>query len=213
MIIDCLMLGDFGTNCFVVRADKEASQCLVIDPGFDAEPLVKFLQGNSLQPGKILLTHGHCDHIAGVPLLLKEFGKIPVAIHSADAKMLTSSRDNLALMMGMRLSLEPADEELTEGQTVEFDRMQFQVLATPGHTPGGISFYSSTDGVVFSGDALFAAGIGRTDFPGGDSAQLLASIRDVLLTLPPDTKVYSGHGPVTTIGTEKATNPFLAGAM
>lgn len=213
MEIETLALGDFATNCYIIRSDVESPQCLVIDPGFDAEPAVGFLQKNSLTPRKILLTHGHCDHIAGVPLLIEAFGKMPVAIHSADAKMITSGRHNLAFLMGTRLSLNPADEELSAGQVIELGAVRLEVLATPGHTPGGVSFYSPDSATVFSGDTLFCAGIGRTDFPGGDASVLMASINHVLLQLPDDTAVYSGHGPATTIGAEKAGNPFLSGGQ
>jgi hydroxyacylglutathione hydrolase len=208
MEIECLELGDFGTNSYVVRADGEAKECLVIDPGFSPGPLLDFLQENQLQPVKILLTHGHCDHIAGIEAVQNQFGEIPVYVSGEDAPMLGDAKLNLSWMTGMALRCE-ADQELADGDVVELDGLQFTVLATPGHTTGGVSFYCEQAGVVFSGDTLFAGSIGRDDFPGGNRQTLLASIRDKLLALPEETKVYSGHGPVTTIGEETQTNPFL----
>ena len=208
MEIDCLVLGDFATNSFVVRADGEAKECLVIDPGFSPGPLLELLQEKQLKPSKILLTHGHCDHIAGIEELQNEFGAIPVCVSGEDAKMVESAKLNLSWMTGMFIRSK-ADEEFAEGDEVGLDGLELTVLATPGHTTGGVSFYCKQEGVVFSGDTLFAGSIGRDDFPGGDRGVLLASIRDKLLTLPEETRVYSGHGPITTIGEEKQTNPFL----
>ncbi len=208
MEIECLVLGDFATNCYVVRVNGELKECLVIDPGFSPGPLLDFLKEKELQPVKILLTHGHCDHIAGIEELQNKFGAIPVCVSSEDAKMLEDAKLNLSWMTGMFIRLK-ADEQLAQGDEVGLDGLEFKVLATPGHTTGGVSFYSKQESVVFSGDTLFAGSIGRDDFPGGDRGVLLASIRDKLLTLPEETKVYSGHGPITTIGEEKQGNPFL----
>jgi hydroxyacylglutathione hydrolase len=208
MEIDCLVLGDFATNCYVVRANGGAKECLVIDPGFSPGPLLELLQAKQLKPLKILLTHGHCDHIAGIEDLQKEFGVIPVCVCGEDAEMLASAKLNLSWMTGMFIRLK-ADEEFAEGEDVGLDGLELKVLATPGHTTGGVSFYCKQESVVFSGDTLFAGSIGRDDFPGGDRVVLLASIREKLLTLPEGTRVYSGHGPITTIGEEKRHNPFL----
>jgi len=208
MEIECLVLGDFATNCFVVRANEETKECLVIDPGFSPGPLLDFLKENELQPVKILLTHGHCDHIAGIEELQNEYGAIPVWVSREDAKMLESAKLNLSWMTGRSIRLK-ADESLAEGDEVGLDGLELKVLATPGHTTGGVSFYCKQEGVLFSGDTLFAGSIGRDDFPGGDRSVLLASIRDKLLELPEETKVYSGHGPITTVGEEKQTNPFF----
>ena len=208
MEIDCLVLGDFATNCFVVRANGESKECLVIDPGFSPGPLLELLQAKQLKPLKILLTHGHCDHIAGIEELQNEFGAIPVCVSGEDAKMLGDAKLNLSWMTGRSIRLQ-ADEEFAQGDDVGLDGLELKVLVTPGHTTGGVSFYCKREGVVFSGDTLFAGSIGRDDFPGGDRGVLLASIRDKLLTLPEETRVYSGHGPITTIGEEKQTNPFL----
>jgi hydroxyacylglutathione hydrolase len=207
--IDCFVLGEFETNCYVLRSTAQAKECLIIDPGFSAEPLVAFLREESLQPSKIILTHGHCDHIAGVKLLEEEFGKIPIGIGRDNAKMLGSTTKNLSLMVGKPFKIGPADELLGAGDTIELEQIRLEVLATPGHTPGCISLYCRDEGMVFSGDTLFAGSIGRTDFPGGSMPTLLDSIRKQLLVLPEQTKVYSGHGLQTTIGTEKQTNPFV----
>lgn len=209
MKIDCLALGDFQTNCYVLRSSDTDTDCLIIDPGFNSEELVKFLQQESLTPKKILLTHGHCDHIAGIGLVRETFGNIPVSISENDATMLTSGRENLSMHMGSLIRFDPADETISHGDVIEMGQLKLQALATPGHTPGGMSFYDSQDKLVFCGDTLFAGSVGRVDFPGGDMNVLLQSIRQQLFTLPDDTKVYTGHGPTTTIGTEKQTNPYL----
>lgn len=212
MQIDSLILGDFETNCYIVRSSEEATDCLIIDPGFGAEELLDFLNENALEPSGILLTHGHCDHLAGVPLLRGRFGDLAVSVGRPDSEMLTGGRANLSALMGFSLVLPPADRLLDAGDTVNFGDIELRVLATPGHTPGGMSFYCEKDAVVFTGDALFAGSIGRVDFPGGDMQTLLSAIRSELFSLPEATCVYSGHGPETEIGTEKRTNPFLIGS-
>ncbi|MBN2375861.1 MAG: MBL fold metallo-hydrolase [Sedimentisphaerales bacterium] len=207
--IDCAVLGDFQTNCFVVRETEQDKECLVIDPGFSAEPLVKFLRQEQLKPRRIILTHGHCDHIAGIGLLREEFGEIPVAISAEDAAMLTDGKVNLSWLTGELVKVGEPNDIIAEGDSFELGTLSFKVLATPGHTPGGLSFYCEDEQVVFTGDTLFAGSIGRDDFPGGNREVLLRSIREKLLPLGDDVQVYSGHGPLTTIGQEKSSNPFL----
>ena len=209
MEIFSLALGDFETNCYVVRAGRQAKECLIIDPGFSAEGLLEFLNKEGLSVERILLTHGHCDHIAGVKLLREHYNGVPVAISGEDAQMLTSGRKNLAWMTGSLLRVGEPDEILNAGQEVGLEQVKFKVLSTPGHTPGGMSFYSADQGVVFSGDTLFSGSIGRDDFPGGNRGVLLQSIREQLFVLPEETVVYPGHGPATTIGREKQSNPFF----
>ena len=210
MQVDCLSLGDFGTNCFCVRAVAEQADCAIIDPGLGAEVLVRFLQRKNLRPQLIILTHGHIDHIAGVEPLRRAFGAVPVAIHRADSNMLVDSEANLSLMMGEPFEAAAADRLLEEGNLVEAAGVPMRVLHTPGHTPGGICLHCPEEKTVFVGDTLFSGSIGRTDFPGGDFDQLIAAIRSKLLTLPPETIVYNGHGPATTIGAEAQDNPYLA---
>ncbi len=209
MKIDRLVLGSYQTNCYILREDESAEDCLVVDTGLEAGGLIDFLDGRKLNPVAVVLTHGHADHITGVELLREKFPSIKVFIHKLDAEMLTGALSNLSLMAGMRFSTDPADFTLEEGDIVEQAGVKLKVLHTPGHTPGGICLYSEDEGIVFSGDALFCAGVGRTDFPGGSMTRLLKSIREKLLILPEDTVVYPGHGPVTTIAQEKATNPYV----
>ena len=209
MKIDRLNLGDFETNCYILRNSDDEKQCLIIDPGFSPEPLVDMLQQESILPQRILLTHGHCDHIAGIELLKNTFGKIPVGISDIDASMLSNCRQNLSWMTGKMLRLDPPEEKFQPNDIVEWNQIKLKVLPCPGHTPGGISFYCAEDSVVFTGDALFAGSIGRHDFPGGNLQNLLRAIREQLLNLPDDTIVYPGHGEKTSIAAEKRSNPFL----
>jgi hydroxyacylglutathione hydrolase len=209
MKIDCLILGGYETNCYVLRQSDAAAECLVIDPGLQADELIGFLTEHKLDPVAVVLTHGHIDHIAGVALLGEQFGDIKVHIHKLDGQMLAEPQTNLSAMTGFAFSTKPADVSLQEQDVIEQAGVKLLVLHTPGHTPGGISLYSKDDDVAFVGDTLFADSIGRTDFPGGSTSQLLNSVREKLFTLPDETKVYPGHGPATTIAREKAHNPFF----
>ena len=209
MKIDTLVLGGFETNSYVVRADDGARECVVVDTGLSAEPLIEFLVAEKLEPVAVVFTHGHADHIAGLNLLREKWAGIKVAIHADDAGMLTNPMTNLSVMTGVSFSAEAAEIVIAEEGVVEFAGISFEVLHTPGHTPGGICLYCADEGVVFGGDALFASSIGRTDFPGGNYEQLIESIKSKLLVLPDETKVYTGHGPATTIGAEKQFNQYL----
>ena len=209
MEIDCLILGLYETNCYVLRRDKEDKDCLIIDAGLDCEPLMEFLRQQKLNPAALVLTHGHIDHIAGVNALREKFPDIKIYIHRLDAEMLEEPFSNLSAMTGATFVTKPADFLLQDGDVVEQAGIKLHALHTPGHTPGGISLYSAEHGVVFSGDALFADSVGRTDFPGGSMTQLVTGIKDKLLTLPDETKVYPGHGPEPTIAREKAYNQYL----
>jgi len=209
MKIDYLILGDYETNCYVLRENDAAQDCLVIDPGLEAGDLLEFLDEQKLNPLAVLLTHGHIDHIAGLAVLRSRFAEIKVYIHNLDAEMLTEPKINLSAMTGSAFVTEPEDASLKERDIIDLAGVKLLVLHTPGHTPGGISLYSKQDGVVFVGDTLFADSIGRSDFPGGSMSQLLDSVREKLFTLPEETQVYPGHGPATTIAAEKAHNPFF----
>ncbi len=209
MKIDRLMLGEYQTNCYVLRTTEGAGQCLIVDAGLGAEELIAFLGEREIRPVAVILTHGHIDHIAGVGLLRESYQGLKVLIHELDAEMLSQPAANLSGLMGRPFAAEPADILLKDGEWIEQAGVKLQVFHTPGHSPGGICLYSSEDGIVFTDDALFAESIGRTDFPGGSMSRLLGSIREKLWVLPDETVVYPGHGPSTTIAREKAQNPFL----
>ena len=209
MKIDCLILGAYQTNCYILRENEADRDCLIVDAGLQAGELIDFLREHKLNPVAVVLTHGHADHIAGVVVLRENFPDIKVYIHKLDGKMLTAAKDNLSAMAGVSFSTEPADFSLEEGTIIEQAGIKLKVLHTPGHTPGGISLYAKADGIIFVGDTLFANSVGRTDIPGGNMTQLIKGIKEKLFALPDETVVYPGHGPQTTIAQEKAHNPFL----
>jgi len=209
MKIDCLILGPYKTNCYVLRSSKHSTDCLIIDTGLEPEPLIDFLQTNSLAPVAVVLTHGHVDHIAGLPLLRQEFPNAKVHVHKLDAEMFTAPDKNLSALAGAFCIFDPPDYLLEQGSIIDRAGISFNVLHTPGHTPGSISLYAPDQNLIFVGDTLFAGSVGRTDFPSGSTAQLIQSINEKLLVLPGRTIVYPGHGPATTIQQEKTHNPFL----
>ncbi|MHC4264642.1 MAG: MBL fold metallo-hydrolase [Planctomycetota bacterium] len=209
MEIEWLVISDYETNCYVVRQDEQAADCLLIDTGLEAGPILDCLDENKLNPAAVVLTHGHADHIVGLGELRVRYPDIKVYIHKEDAEMLTDGQENLCALVGIDFQTEPADVLLDDGDVVEEVGIQLQVFYTPGHTRGGICLYCEKEDLVFTGDTLFADSIGRIDFPGGNYEQLIQSIRDKLLRLPEETVCLSGHGMRTTIGREKRSNPFL----
>ena len=205
MIIETLKLGSYGANCYIVGSEK-SKDVMIIDPGAESSKIKNIIKTKSYNPKFILLTHGHGDHIGGAKDLKKEFN-IPVYIHKKDGNMLKDERLNFTKMMyknGITLN---ADKFLEDGDKITLDNMKFEVLYTPGHTPGGISIKHKD--IVFTGDTLFKGSIGRTDFPGGSYDQLIKSIKEKLLVLDEKTVVYPGHEGKTTIKYEKENNQFL----
>jgi hydroxyacylglutathione hydrolase len=203
--IDTITVGGIEMNCYLIGDDKGA---ILIDPGEDAAPIIEKLKERAAKVAMIVLTHGHIDHIGAIPEVKKYTGA-PVAIHSEDAVMLTDAMANLSAFFDTPFTTESADKLLKDGDEIAAGNVRLTVLFTPGHTPGGISLYEANAGAVFTGDALFAGSIGRTDFPNASHEQLIESIEEKLLVLPDDTIVYPGHGPQTTIGAEKEENPWL----
>lgn len=208
MLVETLVTGPFQENCYLV-AKGEGEECVIIDPGDDTDVIAGNIERLELTPVMILNTHGHLDHIGAVQDLKERFG-IPFAIHPMDGFLLENVNEHAALF-GLQGYRDPeVDIDLVAGETVTAAGLDFEVVFTPGHSPGHVTF--KVDGVVFSGDCLFSGSIGRSDLPGGDPATLKATLHDIFLALPDETKVYSGHGPMTTIGQERRTNPFLTGA-
>ncbi|HXF48304.1 MAG TPA: MBL fold metallo-hydrolase [Verrucomicrobiae bacterium] len=206
MIVQTITVGPFFENCFLV-ADEKTKDCWIIDPGAEGSRIRAEIQRLGLKPSKILLTHAHGDHIGAVEELRRHYN-IPVFIHEKDHPLLISAEENLSAAFGMPISAGKADGFLKEGEKLKLGGLSFEVIETPGHTPGGITIYGEK--AAFTGDALFAGSIGRYDFPHSDGEVLMQSLKR-LLELPDDTAVYSGHGAATTIGRERETNPFLLG--
>ncbi len=210
--IDTIVSPPFMENSYIVRLTDRAD-CLVVDPGFEPEEIAEKMQSLGVEPAMILNTHGHADHIAGNGYFKERWPDVPLVIGAGDAVMLTDPRANLSAMAGGQLISPPPDWTVVEGDTLEAAGFTMSVLEIPGHSPGHVVFVIDQvqPQVVIGGDVLFQGSIGRFDFPGGNEQQLLDGIRNKLYILPDDTIVYSGHGPPTTIGEEKRTNPFVRG--
>lgn len=194
----------FDENCYVVSDDT--GEGVVIDPGGMAKEILAYIREQKLAIKAVLDTHGHCDHIGANDAIRDETGA-PLYIHKADAPMLSDMRLNLSAFMGFKALSRPAEHLLSEGDKISFGQSELEVIHTPGHTVGGVCFVG--DGVVFTGDTLFAGSIGRSDFPGGSEVELIGNIKKKLLALPDEMKVYSGHGPSSEIGWERQCNPYL----
>jgi hydroxyacylglutathione hydrolase len=219
MLVTGFPAGSFQTNCWLVAA-AAGSEALVVDPGQDArDGIAELCRRHRLKPVAALLTHGHLDHVWTVAPLAGAHG-IPAFVHPADRHLLTDplagfGPEARAAFGGLALQ-EPDDvRELADGQAVELAGLRLVVDHTPGHTPGHVTFRSAAEGDqpghLLAGDLVFAGSIGRTDLPGGSTEQMLASLASRFLPLDDETVVLPGHGPTTTVGRERATNPFLAG--
>lgn len=208
MIVKMLTLGTLYTNCYVVGC-AETKEALIIDPGFEeneeAERVLREVNQHGLRVKYIVNTHGHPDHIGGNGIIKKATGA-PILIHEYDAPMLTGGADNVSGLFGLRATSPPADKMLHEGDIIQAGKITLRILHTPGHSKGSISLLG--EDVVFTGDTLFAGSIGRYDLPGASYKEIIRSVKR-LATLPEHVKVYPGHGPTSTIGKEKKSNPFL----
>jgi len=208
VILDQTVVGPLQVNCFVV-GDEATREAVVIDPGDAPRQVLALLHKHSLSLKTILCTHAHFDHVLGIREVQKATGA-RFLLHLADVPILHSVPGQVRLWLGQETEAPPEpDGFLSEGDIVRAGSVGLRVLHVPGHSPGSIAFVNDNDKVIFAGDALFAGSIGRTDIPGGDFDTLMDSIHNKLLSLPDAYQVYPGHGPATTIGQERRTNPFL----
>ncbi|WP_106497149.1 MBL fold metallo-hydrolase [Lentibacillus sp. Marseille-P4043] len=205
MKIEGMSLGPLGTNCYIVYNEQHA---IIVDPGSDAEKVVSFIEQEKVAPKAIVLTHAHFDHIGAVEALRSHYG-IDVYLHQEEKDWLEDPKLNgSSLFIGEEIKTRKAEKSLTPGK-LQIATFTFNILHTPGHSPGSVSIVCQDKSIVFGGDALFQQGIGRTDLPGGNMEQLINSIREKLYHLDDSYVVYPGHGPATTIGEEKRNNPFV----
>ena len=206
LAVQTLVVGPLQTNCYLVSGGG-SKEAIVIDPGGDPGRILQVVEDEGLTVALIVDTHAHFDHVAA-NAAIHEATEAPIAIHRLDAEALARPATLFGFSLGGPAS-PPAGRLLEDDEEIEVGEVTLRVLLTPGHTPGGISLLYEPQPAVFSGDALFQLGIGRADLPGGDYETLLNSIRSRLFTLPDSTVVYPGHGPATTVGAERAGNPYV----
>jgi hydroxyacylglutathione hydrolase len=211
MILEMLSVGPFQENCYII-GDEASGVGALVDPGDEAARIAMAVEGTGLEIGSIIVTHTHIDHVGAVVALVDEY-TCPVLMH-AEAEPMLEQLPTQAMMMDLRFGKVPTVDRYVEDEEIlEVGDLRLRSLYTPGHAPGHLAFYLEDEGLVLSGDALFAGSVGRVDLPGGSMEVLMRSIEERLLTLPDQTVVCSGHGPRTTIGNERASNPFLQGGM
>lgn len=206
MKIEKFVTGIISTNCYLA-INEETKQTVVIDPAACPSYLMGHIKSEGLQVEAILLTHGHFDHIMGIDGFREEF-PVPVYVHEGDKETLLDPALNLSISYTSGYTFGGADY-IRDGQRLELAGFSFRVIHTPGHTPGGVCYYVESEGVLFSGDTLFQNSVGRTDFPNSSTSDLIRSLREKVMQLPDDVKVYPGHMGETTIGHERKNNPFI----
>jgi hydroxyacylglutathione hydrolase len=211
MILEMLTVSPFQENCYVI-GDEESMTGAVIDPGDEAARIALTVERVGLEISQIIVTHSHIDHVGAVAQLVDEY-MCPVLMHN-EAEAMLKTVPQQAMMMGMRFGKVPkVDRHIGDDEILEVGSLRLRSLYTPGHAPGHLAFLVEDEDTVFSGDALFAGSVGRVDLPGGSMEVLMRSISERLLILPDETRVLSGHGPETTIGRERVSNPFLGGRL
>lgn len=207
--IETFCLGPFATNCYIAWP-ADSGECWIIDAGFDPREMIADIHRKRLAPSHLILTHAHCDHIAGVDDVRRAWPDMRVLIHEAEKDWMTDANLNLSAPFGLPTVCSAGPDRLIkEGETLELGQMPFHILHTPGHSPGGIAIHQPHTETLFVGDTLFAGSIGRFDFPASNGPTLLGSIREKLMKLPQNTRVLPGHGLETTLAIERDSNPFL----
>lgn len=207
-LIKVFVLGEFLTNCFVVAVPPERD-CWIVDCGYEPQAMLNWIAAEGLTPRALLLTHTHPDHIAGVDAALNRLGPMPLYVHGAEAGFCGDPVLNLSAALGLPVTVTEPDHRLHDGDTLELSGETWRVVHAPGHSPGGVLFIHDGSRQAIVGDTLFAGSIGRMDFPSSDPEAHRRTIREVLMGFPDDYTIYPGHGPVTTIGQERRTNPFI----
>ena len=210
--IEPITLGPYQTNCYIVRTEREGGEtCWIADFSFDIERLLDRVDELGLVPEALVLTHAHVDHIAGLAAAKRRYPDAPIIIHEAEEEWLTNADRNLSGLTPTPVTSPPADRLILDGETLTLGGEEWHVMHTPGHSPGSVSLYHAATGTCICGDAIFKGSIGRTDFPGCSFEALETSIRTKIYALPDGTVLLPGHGPPTTVGDEKRTNPFVPG--
>lgn len=201
MLIEKITVGELAANCYLVICEKQR-EAVIIDPGSEADRILKLVEKTGSRVSHVIATHGHIDHIGAAGELLDGLSPAPlISIHPQDAAMLRDPAANLAEFAGMPFSPLKTHEEIKDGDVIKAGDVQLAVLHTPGHTPGGVCLLGGDS--LFTGDTLFAGGIGRTDLPGGSHEELMKSIKDRIFSMEERIKVHPGHGPESTVGAEK----------
>lgn len=206
MRIARMTVGALATNCYIV-SDETTGRAFIVDPGGDARRIMDKVEDLHLKVEAILLTHGHFDHMMAVDQLREKF-ECKVYLGKEEEALIKDPEQNVSAMFGRPMGTS-ADEFIEDGQLLQIAGFQIEVLATPGHTKGGVCYYLKEQEIAFSGDTIFEGSVGRSDFPGGSARELIRSIKDKLCVLPDDTQLFPGHGDSTVVSYEKQYNPFL----
>lgn len=207
--VHTVVVGPFAVNCYLLW-DQQTSEGVIIDPGAEADEIAEEIDEFNITPKAILLTHGHGDHIAAVADLKRIFD-VPLYIGRGEEALLADPGANISAFFDHPIVAPKPDHSVEDEQLISVGGIELLVLSTPGHTAAGVCYLEECGGRLFCGDTLFAGSIGRTDLSGGDYEQLIKSIQKKILSLPDNVLVFPGHGPQTTVGTERGTNPFLFG--
>ena len=202
-----IVVGELSVNCYIVW-DKETREAAVIDPGGDPENVIAAVKADKLDVKYVINTHGHFDHVGGDGDVMEALGA-ELVIHSADAPMLANAAAYSSFFGSAAKNQPPPDITIEHGSVIKFGKVEINVVGSPGHTPGGVLLSIGGGDVVITGDSIFAGSIGRTDLPGGSYEELMASLRDRILPMNDGARLFPGHGPDTTVGAEKASNPYL----
>lgn len=211
--IKTFVLGDYQTNCFVVTVpDADPRACWIFDCGFEPDAMFAYIEEHDLEPNAIILTHAHCDHMAGVDAALSRFGPLRISIHVAERGFCSDGMLNLSSLMGAPVTCTEPEHYLNDGDVIDVGGTTWRVLHAPGHSPGCAVFVHDESHQAIAGDTLFAGSMGRVDFPTSNPSDMKRSL-EMIMTLPDETHIHPGHGPATTIGEERRTNPFVTGMI